>query len=179
MSCATAALRTSLRQTWRVLPVCQQAATLRALPVRQHCLASLNATPSLRVELPADIYISYIGEQLPGLAIPAGKQAPEIHRGIVEDPCSPALILPLIFGVPGGDSLEGGEPWELPGAQHPEGGEPAPLECKQWLHRIIKSQREAIKHVENASQADCGPRKKHWRWYRDRRIKMRKKQRCI
>ncbi|CAK0863462.1 unnamed protein product, partial [Prorocentrum cordatum] len=54
-----------------------------------------------------------------------------------------------------------------------------PMECTQHWYRIVKNQRNALKPVENASQADCGPRKKHWRWYRDRRIKMRKKSRTI
>ncbi|CAE8581736.1 unnamed protein product, partial [Polarella glacialis] len=57
--------------------------------------------------------------------------------------------------------------------------DPAPLQCNQQWYRIIKGQRNAIKVIENASMADCGPRKKHWRWYRDRRIAMRKKKGVI
>jgi len=46
---------------------------------------------------------------------------------------------------------------------------PDPIYCGQHWHRIIINQRKAIKGLENASKADCGPRKKHWRWYRDNR----------
>eukprot|EP00747_Dinoflagellata_sp_TGD_P166583 gnl/TRDRNA2_/TRDRNA2_189588_c0_seq1.p1 gnl/TRDRNA2_/TRDRNA2_189588_c0~~gnl/TRDRNA2_/TRDRNA2_189588_c0_seq1.p1 ORF type:complete len:168 (+),score=23.27 gnl/TRDRNA2_/TRDRNA2_189588_c0_seq1:68-571(+) len=54
-----------------------------------------------------------------------------------------------------------------------------PLECvKQW-QRIIKNQREALRGVINASRADCGPRGRHWLWYRDKQIKRKKKRRVI
>jgi len=49
---------------------------------------------------------------------------------------------------------------------------------QQWV-RIIKNQKDAIKGYQNASPSDCGPRKRHWAWYRDKRIKMRKKKRTI
>eukprot|EP00434_Breviolum_minutum_P027832 symbB.v1.2.024618.t1/scaffold2344.1/size81749/5 len=54
-----------------------------------------------------------------------------------------------------------------------------PLLCNQPWYRRRQEQRNALKKVENASKAACGPFKKHWRWWRDRRIKARKKQRVI
>merc|ERR1712241_1144411 len=75
---------------------------------------------------------------------------------------------------------------EVPGAALPdstsgelERPQSAPMQCNQFWHRIIKGQRNALKPVLNASRADCGPRGKHWKWYRDRSIKRRKKRRCI
>mmetsp|Transcript_70184 Transcript_70184/g.153024 ORF Transcript_70184/g.153024 Transcript_70184/m.153024 type:complete len:165 (-) Transcript_70184:72-566(-) len=89
----------------------------------------------------------------------------------------PDRRLPLWVGLePGADE----PPCLLPAVGDVDGEMPvAPLECGKWWHQIIKSQRNAIKYIENASKADCGPKKKHWRWYRDRMIKMRKKQKCI
>mmetsp|Transcript_64294 Transcript_64294/g.119486 ORF Transcript_64294/g.119486 Transcript_64294/m.119486 type:complete len:137 (+) Transcript_64294:62-472(+) len=61
----------------------------------------------------------------------------------------------------------------------PRIGNCLPQVCKQHWLRIIKNQKGALRGVENASKADCGPRKRHWKWYRDMRIKMRHKRRCI
>mmetsp|Transcript_57273 Transcript_57273/g.125367 ORF Transcript_57273/g.125367 Transcript_57273/m.125367 type:complete len:125 (-) Transcript_57273:116-490(-) len=62
-----------------------------------------------------------------------------------------------------------------------EGGtvEVDPLLCNQPWYRRRLEQRNALKKVENASKFDCGPFKKHWRWWRDRKIKARKKKRVI
>eukprot|EP00929_Paragymnodinium_shiwhaense_P087217 TRINITY_DN47476_c0_g1_i1.p2 TRINITY_DN47476_c0_g1~~TRINITY_DN47476_c0_g1_i1.p2 ORF type:complete len:189 (+),score=39.72 TRINITY_DN47476_c0_g1_i1:77-643(+) len=60
-----------------------------------------------------------------------------------------------------------------------DGGLAAPLECAQHKYRRWQDMKQAIKYVENASRADCGPKGKFWRWYRDRKINMRKKKRCI
>eukprot|EP00435_Cladocopium_sp_Y103_P016647 s2036_g4.t1 len=54
-----------------------------------------------------------------------------------------------------------------------------PLLCNQPWYRRRLEQRNALKKVENASKADCGPFGKHWRWWRDRKIKARKKKRVI
>ena len=54
-----------------------------------------------------------------------------------------------------------------------------PLLCNQHWFRKIRAQKEAIKGIVNARKTDCGPKGIHWRWYRDRRIKIRKKKNYI
>eukprot|EP00933_Yihiella_yeosuensis_P053764 TRINITY_DN52056_c0_g1_i1.p1 TRINITY_DN52056_c0_g1~~TRINITY_DN52056_c0_g1_i1.p1 ORF type:complete len:160 (+),score=22.24 TRINITY_DN52056_c0_g1_i1:73-552(+) len=99
------------------------------------------------------------------------------------------MVLPLPTRVPGGTAVDSSHVRDLslPSpdfileeiGEGADGTSPAPLQCNQQWYRIIKNQRNALKPVENASRADCGPRKKHWRWYRDRRIAMRKKKKFI
>lgn len=110
--------------------------------------------------------------------MPLVRQCPTAHTFVGRD-------VPL-WSPPGGHCFERG----LPGTASPGHVEPGPLvrdggvlhvplDCSQHWHRIIESQKNAIRGVENASKADCGPKKRHWRWYRDIRKKLRKKRKCI
>eukprot|EP00931_Biecheleriopsis_adriatica_P080217 TRINITY_DN53571_c0_g1_i1.p2 TRINITY_DN53571_c0_g1~~TRINITY_DN53571_c0_g1_i1.p2 ORF type:complete len:158 (+),score=25.89 TRINITY_DN53571_c0_g1_i1:70-543(+) len=123
------------------------------------------------------------------VAVPLNKGLPNVLPGCHDAGKNPylspsPLVAPPDLGAP---AVEGGvQEIILPAPkideqleEGPEGSDPAPLLCNQFWYRITKNQRNALKPVENASRADCGPRKKHWRWYRDRRIAMRKKKRFI
>jgi len=51
--------------------------------------------------------------------------------------------------------------------------------CGGHWYRKIQSQKDALKGIINARRTDCGPKGIHWRWYRDRRIKIKKQKNYI
>eukprot|EP00930_Biecheleria_cincta_P087540 TRINITY_DN76763_c0_g1_i1.p2 TRINITY_DN76763_c0_g1~~TRINITY_DN76763_c0_g1_i1.p2 ORF type:complete len:150 (+),score=12.89 TRINITY_DN76763_c0_g1_i1:83-532(+) len=92
------------------------------------------------------------------------------------------IILPAVISsvqIEGGRDIILPTPNENARIEGPDDVIVNPLHCNQFWWRIHKNQRNALKPLENASRADCGPRKKHWRWYRDRRIAMKKRKRVI
>jgi len=53
------------------------------------------------------------------------------------------------------------------------------IECGGHWYRKIQGQKDALKGMINLRRTDCGPRGVHWRWYRDRRIAIKKAKRTI
>ncbi|CAD7925205.1 unnamed protein product [Amoebophrya sp. A25] len=54
-----------------------------------------------------------------------------------------------------------------------------PLECGQHYYRKWISQRKALIGLQKLRKVDCGPKKIHWAWWRDKQIERKKKKKCI
>mmetsp|Transcript_26028 Transcript_26028/g.45318 ORF Transcript_26028/g.45318 Transcript_26028/m.45318 type:complete len:157 (+) Transcript_26028:62-532(+) len=153
------ALRSGLCSTARRLPL--HTGLWQANPQATNLASNLTfvlpAIPQdIALQLPGDGYATTeVGRQLPSYQ-PVAWQLPS--AGVLDAvPCW-LPTLPLSDGI----------------------GSIMPFHCggQHWF-RIIKNQRDIIKGYQNAGPADCGPRKRHWKWYRDKRIAMKRKRRVI
>eukprot|EP00396_MALV-II-16_sp_LP-1_P000377 gene377-299_t len=46
-------------------------------------------------------------------------------------------------------------------------------------YRVVKAQRNALRGLQKARRCDCGPKGIHWRWWRDRKITIKKNKNFI
>eukprot|EP00392_Amoebophrya_sp_AT5.2_P000016 g16.t1 len=53
------------------------------------------------------------------------------------------------------------------------------IDCAQHYYRKFKAQREALYGLTKLRKIDCGPKKMHWAWWRDKQIARKKKKKCI
>jgi len=58
-------------------------------------------------------------------------------------------------------------------------GRKSRIQCKQHWYRIINATKAAIKGLHKARRIDCGPKGIYWKWWRDRRISIKKKKNYI
>eukprot|EP00811_Abedinium_folium_P001831 NODE_11678_length_1271_cov_7.273601.p1 GENE.NODE_11678_length_1271_cov_7.273601~~NODE_11678_length_1271_cov_7.273601.p1 ORF type:complete len:247 (-),score=51.38 NODE_11678_length_1271_cov_7.273601:247-987(-) len=178
-----------------------------AWPIARHRLALTGATPHSHSERDGIQGIGSVTAQwfgLLGIAPAGGSATQQLVVGSsailpitvgVGFPGSPGAGLPAVgtlnVGVelpgsasavhlpgPASEAILDDTDVDVPSATGEPSNAPA-IECGQHWYRIIKNQRQGLKGVRNASKADCGPKKRHWRWYRDNHQKKRKKRRCI
>ncbi|CAD7928785.1 unnamed protein product [Amoebophrya sp. A120] len=55
----------------------------------------------------------------------------------------------------------------------------ADIECAQHYYRKWTAQRAALIGLTKLRKIDCGPKKIHWAWWRDKQIAKKKKKKCI
>ena len=53
------------------------------------------------------------------------------------------------------------------------------IECGQHYYRKWIAQRKALIGLQKLRKVDCGPKKMHWAWWRDKQIERKKKKKCI